>query len=61
MSTQKRWFTVKEAAEYVGRDIKAIKKLAVNGWIKSYKIFNLTRFEKQSLDYFLKYHQERGP
>ena len=61
MNNQKKWFTPREAAVYIGREVKDIKKLSVNGWIKSYKIFNLTRFEKQSLDYFLKYHQERGP
>jgi hypothetical protein len=58
---KKRWYTSREAAEYVGRDIKDVKKLSVNGWIKSYKIFNLTRFEKQSLDYFLQLQQERAP
>ena len=61
MGIQKRWFTPREAAEYVGREVCDLKKISVNGWIKSYKIFNLTRFEKQSLDYFLKFQQESAP
>jgi hypothetical protein len=56
---QKKWFTRRETAEYIGCDIKKIKKLSVNGWIKSYKIFNLIRFRKRELDYFLKFHQEK--
>ncbi len=58
---EKKWFTRAEAAIYLERSEKEVKKLSVNGWIKTYKIFNLNRFEKQSLDYFLKYHKERGP
>ena len=61
MGIQKRWFTPREAAEYVGREVCDLKKISVNGWIKSYKIFNLVRFKKQELDYFLNYQQERAP
>ena len=58
---EKKWYTVREAAKHIGTNVKTLKKLSVNGWIKSYKIFNLTRFEKQSLDYFLKLQHERAP
>jgi hypothetical protein len=58
---EKKWFTPREAAVYIGREVKELKKISVKGWIITYKIFSFTRFEKQSLDYFLNYQQERAP
>ena len=53
---KKKWYTTSEASKYIGRDVK---KLSVKGWIKRYYIFNLIRFEKRELDYFIKYYKEK--
>jgi len=56
---EKKIFTAHEAAQYIRCDFKTMKRLSVNNWIKAYKIFNLIRFKKRSLDYFLKHHKEK--
>jgi len=58
---KKKWYTAGEACNYIGCGKKSLIRFSVNGWIKKYKIFNLVRFKKRELDYFLKYQQERAP
>jgi hypothetical protein len=56
---EQEWYTSREAAIYLDCDVKLIKKWAVKGWYKTYKIFNLIRFKKRELDYFIKHHREK--
>ncbi len=59
MNMKKQWFNKKESAAYLNVTSKKFEKIKCRGWIKEFTIFNLTRFRKRDLDYFIKHQRER--
>jgi len=58
MNNRKNWYNIQEASNYVDLTSKIFLKLCGLGYFPKYILFNLVRFRKWDLDYYLTYLRE---